>query len=100
MKAAGNALTDKQISLDQDYSNSRQIFSLELGFPNTYKPRTKLVSSISVQAKLKEDYVLFLTTLDRPEALVEGIRIGKGKQYLTSLFLDFVKFTQVVLVLP
>jgi hypothetical protein len=61
---------------------------------------TKPASSCLVQALLIEDYVLTGTTLVRLETLVEGVGIGKGKQDLTGLSVDFLKSTQVIPVRP
>ncbi len=58
--------------------------------------RTKPAFSISVQTSLIEDYVLTLKTLVGLKALVEGLGIGKGKQYYTCLSVDYVKSTQAV----
>jgi len=87
---------DREFSLHQVFS----IFQQTRFFQNIYKPTPKPTSSCSDQVSLIKDYVLIVKLLFWPKTLVERVGIGKGKQDLIGLSIDFVKSTQVVPIRP
>jgi len=58
MKSVGNVFMDKKLSLVQDFSNCRQVFSLELGVPNIYTSQG-LNWSLQFQSRLHLEKIMF-----------------------------------------